>query len=135
MPFAGLSYLAIVIAAFASFIFGAVWYIVLGSHWLTALGKSEGDLKAMSSSVPFITTGVALLLMAWALAGLLGHLGIVDVWHGIVAAFFLWVGFVATTMTVNHRFQGLPWSLSFIDGFYWLGVLLIQGAIIGAFGA
>jgi hypothetical protein len=135
MPFAGVSYLAIIIAAFAAFIFGAVWYILLGTRWLSALGKSEGDLKAMSSPVPFVTTGVALILMAWMLAGVLGHLGTVDVWHGIVTGFFLWLGFAATTMTVNHRFQGLPWSLSFIDGGYWLGVLLIQGAIIGAFGA
>jgi hypothetical protein len=134
MSFTGLSYLAIIVAAIAAFIFGAVWYIALGNRWLAALGKDESDLKTLSSPMPFITTGVALLVMGWMLAGLLGHLGTVDVWHGIVSGFFLWVGFVATTMTVNHRFQGLPWSLTFIDGGYWLGMLLIEGAVIGAFG-
>jgi hypothetical protein len=135
MPFAGLSYLAVVVAAVAGFLFGAAWYVVLGARWLAALNKHEGDLRLLLTPVPFITTGVALLLIGGMLAGLLAHLGTVDMWHGIVSGFFMWLGFVVTTMTVNHRFQGLPWSLSFIDGGYWLGVLLIEGAVIGAFGA
>ena len=134
MPFAGVSYLAIIVAAFASFIFGAVWYVLLGVRWQAALGKSEAELQAAASPVPFVATGAGLIIMAWMLAGILGHLGMVDVWHGIGTAVFLWVGFIATTMTVNHRFQGLPWSFTFIDGGYWLGAILIQGAIIGAFG-
>ena len=34
----------------------------------------------------------------------------------------------------NGIAQGLPWSLSFIDGGYWLVVLVLSGAIIGALG-
>src|SRR5437762_1437038 len=134
MPFAGVSYLAIITAAVASFVFGAAWYVMLGTRWQAALGKDELDLQSTRSPVPFVTTAIGLLIMAWMLAGVLGHLGRVDVWHGLASAFFLWLGFVATTMTVNHRFQGLPWMFSLIDGGYWLGALLIQGAIIGAFG-
>jgi len=134
MLFAGVSYLAIIIAAVASFVFGAVWYVLLGARWQAALGKSEFELQSTASPAPFIATGIGLIIMAWMLAGVLGHLGMVDVWDGIGSAFFLWVGFVATTMTVNHRFQGLPWLFTLIDGGYWLGALLIQGAIIGAFG-
>jgi len=37
-------------------------------------------------------------------------------------------------MCVNHRFQGRGWSLTAIDGGYWLAAMLIQGAIIGAMG-
>src|SRR5438874_8401346 len=73
------SYLAIIVAAFASFVFGAVWYVLLGVRWQAALGKSEAELQAAASPVPFVATGV----MAWMLAGILGHLGMVDVWHGM----------------------------------------------------
>src|SRR5947207_12092865 len=134
MCFCWLSYLALRIGAVARFVLGAVWYGPLGARWQAALGKSEFELQSTASPAPFIATGIGLIIMAWMLAGVLGHLGMVDVWHGIGSAFFLWVGFVATTATVNHRFQGLPWSFTFIDGGYWLGALLIQGAIIGAFG-
>jgi hypothetical protein len=135
MPFAGLNYLAIVIAALVSLGFGALWYTFLGNLWLAATGKTPAEVKANVSPVSFIITGLALLLMSWMLAGVLGHLGFVDVWHGIVTALFLWAGFIATTLTVNHRFQGASWLLTFIDAGYWLAALLIEGAIIGAFGA
>jgi hypothetical protein len=50
---------------------------------------------------------------------------------GLVSGFFLWLGFVITTMAVNHAFQGERRRLTLIDGGHWLGVLLIQGAILG----
>ena len=75
MVFAGVNYLAVVIAALASFGFGAVYYMSLAKPWLAAIGKTEADLKANSSKTPFVVTIVAELIMAWVLAGALGHLG------------------------------------------------------------
>jgi hypothetical protein len=43
-------------------------------------------------------------------------------------------GFVITTMAVNHAFQGARGSLTLLDGGHWLGVLLVQGAILGWWG-
>ena len=40
MVFAGMNYLAIITAAAASFMFGGLWYNVLGKPWLAALGAS-----------------------------------------------------------------------------------------------
>jgi hypothetical protein len=34
-------------------------------------------------------------------------------------------------MTVNHAFQGAKRSLTLIDGGHWLGVLVLQGAVLG----
>ena len=54
--------------------------------------------------------------------------------NGIVSALFMWLGFVITTMAVNNAFGQRKASLTIIDGIHWLGVLVIQGAIIGALG-
>ena len=62
------------------------------------------------------------LVIAWMLAGVMGHVSQVSVTGGIITAAFLWLGFIATTLIVNHRFQGAPWSLTLIDGAHWLGV-------------
>jgi hypothetical protein len=74
--------------------------------------------------------------MAWVLAGMVGHLGVgqVTVKNGMVSAAFAWVGFVATTLTINYAFGGRRPMLTVIDGAHWLGVLLIEGAVIGVFG-
>jgi len=68
------------------------------------------------------------------LAGVMGHIGDISIKGGVITGFFLWLGFVITTMGVNHAFSGAKTMLTVIDGFYWLAVLLIQGAVIGAFG-
>ena len=72
--------------------------------------------------------------MAWVLAGVIGHLGDITIGRSVVSAAFIWLGFVASAMTVNHRFQGAPWALTLIDAGHWLGVLIVMGLVIGLFG-
>ena len=136
MAFAGINYLSIVVAALAGFSVGAIWYMVLGKAWLDALGKTEDDIKGSGAAqaMPFIIALVADLVMAMMLAGLMGHLGDVSIRGGLISGFFVWVGFVITTMGVNHAFSGASPKLTAIDGGHWLAVLLVMGAIIGAFG-
>lgn len=136
MNFAGMNVLAIGLAAVAGFAFGAVYYMSLSRQWLAAIGKTKEDIAGKRSVAPFVTSFVALLVMAWVLAGTVGHLGPgqVTLKNGIISALFVWVGFVATTVAVNDAFGGRKPMLSVIDGIHWLGVLVIQGAIIGALG-
>ena len=119
MEFAGTNYIAVVVAAIASFAFGSIYYMVLGRHWRAAIGKTEEQMKAdgMKPSV-FIVAALAQLVMAWVLSGIIGHLGTdqVTVVNGLISAGFVWVGFVATTLAVNHGFQGARKSLTLIDG-------------------
>ncbi len=138
--FAGLNVWALPLAAAASFIFGGIWYGVLSKPWMEAanLSKSEIDKAGGMSAKPMIITYVAQLFMAWMLAGLILHMvkaGIpASATNGMISAAFIWAGFVMTSMIVNHQFQMQKLALTLIDGAYWLGVLLIQGAIIGVWG-
>ncbi len=136
MTFAGMNYLAIVIAAVAAFAWGAVYYMSLSKQWLAAVGMTKEQLGEKRSPVPFIVSFVAELIMAWVLAGTLGHLGPGEVTlkNGVISALFLWLGFVVTTVFVNNAYPGRKYSLSAIDSLHWLGVLVIQGPIIGAMG-
>lgn len=136
MAFAGTNYLAVVIAAVVSFGFGAAYYGVLCKTWSAALGRTEDASKSGGGIAPFVIALVALLVMATVLAGVLGHLGPgqVTLRNGIISALFIWVGFVATTLAVNHAFQGARRTLTLIDGGHWLGVLVLQGTVIGWMG-
>jgi hypothetical protein len=132
MTFSGVNYLAVLIAAVAGFAWGAAYYITLSRHWLSAVGRAEPN----RSPAPFIISFIALIVMAWVLAGMMGHLGPgqVTVKNGIVSGLFAWLGFVATTVFVNNAYPGRKYALSVIDSAHWLGALVIEGAVIGAFG-
>jgi hypothetical protein len=137
MAFSGINYVAVIIATLAGFGLGAVWYMILGRAWMRALGKTEDEIsrdQGAAKALPFIIALVALFVMALMLAGLMGHLGNVSVRGGVISGFFVWVGFVITTMGVNHAFSGASPKLTLIDGGHWLAVLVIMGAVIGAFG-
>ena len=132
MTFAGLNYLAILIAAVAAYAWGAAYYMTLSKQWLAAVGRTEPN----RSAVPFVISFVALVVMSWVLAGTLGHLGPgqVTIKNGIISGLFLWLGFIATTVFVNNAYPGRKYSLSVLDSIHWLGVVVIEGAVLGAFG-
>jgi len=142
MAFAGINYLAIFAAAVAAWILGAVYYTTLSKPWLAAVGMTAADMKKQSEDkvraiAPFILSFVAEIVMAWVLAGVLGHLGPgqVTVRNGVISALFLWFGFVLTTIATNNAYPGRKVMLTVIDAGHWLGVMLLIGAIVGGFGA
>jgi hypothetical protein len=140
VTFAGINYLAIAVAAIAAWVFGAAWYMALGRTWMAALGKAPAEVEACRKQSPpirqLVIAFIASLVMAWVLAGLIGHLGPgqVTVRNGVISGAFCWLGFVITTMVVNAMFAGRNARLLLIDGGHWLLVLLLIGAIIGAMG-
>lgn len=129
--------LSILLAAVAAFLFGGVFYGMLGKHWLAAIGKTEADIKSMGRPIGmlFAVTFIALLVMAWVLACVVAPAGAGAGWmNGLATGAMMWLGFAITCLVVNHGYQGSRWSLTIIDGLHWLGVLLIQGAMLGFMG-
>jgi len=127
---------AVLAATLASFAFGAVWYMTLGERWMAALGATKEQLKARHDGriSPFIVSILGLLLMALVLSGLIAHFGPPTARIGLLTGFFCWAGFVLTTIETNHAFNGARHALTLIDAGHWLGVLLVQGFVIGAMG-
>ena len=137
MVFAGFNITAVLLAMFAAMAFGAFWYSVLAKQWIAAAGFTQeqiGSLEKGGGPAIYVIAALSHFVMSTVLAGLIGHLGEVSLWWGVVSALFVWSGFVATSMIVNHRFQMKPWSLTIIDAGHYLFVLLMQGAIIGWMG-
>ncbi len=140
MTFAGISYLAVVVAAIAAWLASAAWYMSLGRIYLAALGKTpaqaEADRKKPGAFLPFIYALIANLVIAWMMAGVLGHLGAgqVTLRNGVMSGAFLWFGFILTTIWVNYSFAGRDKRLLLIDAGNWLIELVVIGAAVGAIG-
>lgn len=140
MTFSGLNYLAVLVAAIAAWLTGAAWYGVLGNRWLKASGRGAENIErkrgAFAFDVLFVLAFVANLVMAWVLAGIIGHFGPgqVTMSNGVITALFVWLGFVVTTTAVDNAFAGRKPMLTVLDAGHWLAVLVVAGAVIGAFG-
>lgn len=142
MAFAGISYVSVLAAAVASWMLGAVWYTLLSRQWLEAQGRTcvagpdgkPGDGMGRSP-LPFVVSFVTQLVMAWVLAGMIGHIfgkELITARNGALSGAFAWLGFVAMPMITAWAYKSKSLQLVLIDGGYWLATLVLQGAVIGA---
>jgi hypothetical protein len=112
MTFAGINYLAIIIAAVTGWLAGAAYYGVLAKPWVAAQGKTMEAFKAEQAAkkgtihawLPFALAFLAELAMAYVLAGMVGHLGSVSIRSAVISGLFVWAGFILTTQLVNNAF-------------------------------
>jgi len=142
MSLANVNSLSVVVAAIASWIFGAIYYGILGKQWMAAQGKTPESCKidnagkpVLAKIAPFILSFVGALIMGVVLYGILVHTGKFTLRAGIISGGFCWFGFVLTTVLVNNAYCGRRPMLTVIDSIHWLGALVIIGGIIGAWGA
>jgi hypothetical protein len=131
-------------AAVCAWLFGAMYYGTLGKAWVAAQGSTMDEFKArqaanvgkLSAQVPFILAFVSALIIAYVLYGMMKHVahtGPLTVRNGLISGVFIWFGFMLTSMAVNNAFSGRKPMLTVIDAGHWLGVMLIIGAMLGAF--
>src|SRR5438034_2663853 len=88
MTFAGMNYWAVLMAAVAAWMLGALWYSLLAKPWMAAAGVAKASIESNAGSIrgflPFVVAFVAALVMAWVLAGIMGHLGQLSIKNGVV---------------------------------------------------
>jgi hypothetical protein len=122
---------AILAAGVAGWVFGAIWYGVLGKPYQRALGLNPDDCKDKKMPLlPMVAAFVAALVMSAVLYQLLTNLGVLGVWPSVVAGFTVGVGFVLTTVLVNNMFQQKSFALTVIDGGHWVLALVIEAVVI-----
>ena len=141
MSLANVNFLSVLVAAIAAWIFGAIYYTTLGKVWLAAQGKTPESCKIENAGkstaakiAPFILSFVGAIIMGVVLYGILVHTGKFTLRAGVISGAFCWFGFVLTTVVVNNAYTGRKFMLTVIDTAHWLGVLVIIGGIIGAWG-
>jgi hypothetical protein len=143
MTLATVNYIAVILAAIAGFIVGAVWYSVLfAKPWMAATGVTEAEIEARRAAgtapsiVPLLGGSiVGNLIMAFVLSVVLhSMMGSLTMGSALLAAFLIWLGFVVTVMAVNNAFEMRKAMLTVINGAHWLVVLLVMGVVIAAFG-
>jgi len=132
------NWLGVVLAVVASMALGMVWYMVFSKQWIKATGKKENELLGASggAAVPFVWAAASQLIMAYFIALLTGALfpdGL-SIYNAVLVGVHMWFGFILTSMVLNHRYQNMSWNLTLIDGGYLLGVVIVQGVVIGVFG-
>ncbi len=132
------NWMGIILATVASMALGMIWYMTLAKQWMAATGKKQEDLMGSGgkSPSPFVFAAISQFIMAYAINFLTPALmgGVIEPFGAAMVGVHMWGAFIITSMVLNHRYQNMSWKLTVIDGGYLLGVVILQGIVIGYFG-
>jgi hypothetical protein len=127
------NFAAVVVAAIAYWILGALWYAVLFSKpWMALEGMTEAQAKSMNPVLPYVITLALNLLIAYSLAQVCIWRNADTVGRGASVGVLLWIGFVGPITFTTYMYEMRPRTLFAINEFYPLAGLVLMGAIIGA---
>jgi Protein of unknown function (DUF1761) len=127
------NYGAIVVSAVAYWMLGALWYGVLfGPRWMALEGITAEQGKRMSSALPYATTFVLNLLIAFVLAQLCLWRNANTAARGAAVGVLLWIGIVGPIVATTYMYEMRPRELFAINEFYPLVGLCLMGVILGA---
>src|SRR2546428_10181222 len=110
MPTANVNVLAVIVAAVATFILGAVWYspVLFAKQWMQAHGYTPEKLEEMKRrgvTRAYAVSVLCYLVMAYVLALLASYTQAGSFAPGLWVGFPLWVRFAGTTRrTAPHVF-------------------------------
>lgn len=127
------NWVAILLAALASMVIGAIWYGVFSKTWLKAMGKKKEDLKG--SGLGYLWTALAAIVTADVLAHFIVFSRLYfpemsDVSLGASTAFWAWLGFVFTYMIMTNVWEHKSWMLVWLSAGNQLLSLVAMGLIL-----
>jgi len=132
--FGSINWIAVPVAAIASFMVGALWYgLIFGKAWIRLHRYTDEEIEAMGKSqgVTFALFFLCDLLAAAVLALFVVNLDVTGAGQGAVLGIVAWLGFAATVTLVHSSAHRKPLQAYLIDSSYHLGSYLVMGVILG----
>ena len=127
--------LSVLVAAAASWVFGAVWYMALSKPWVQAAGI-EVDAKGKpvgGNALPFILSAIAMVIVAGMMRHVFALSGIEGTGKGLVAGLGIGLFFISPWIMINNAYGMRPFKLTLIDGGYATFGCAVIGAVLTTF--
>ena len=128
--FANINWIAVIVGAIVAYALGALWYspVLFGKAWMKLSGVGEPKKKGMAKS--YVAGFATQLVTAFVLSAFVGTLGASTATEGAIVGFWIWLGFLATTMFGMVLWENKPVKLYLISAVQVLVALKVMGAIV-----
>lgn len=129
-----INYLAVLVAGIANMVIGFLWYgPVFGKVWISLAGFTEEKMKEAKEKGMMKSYVVALLgslVTAYVLAHFALRWGATGVGGAFELAFWIWLGFIVTTLLSSVLWEGKPVKLYLLNVFYYLVSFFVMAVIL-----
>ena len=124
-----MGFLSVVAAATAAWIFGAIWYGVVGKQWMAASGLTEESVNR-SNPAPYIVSFLCALLVAGMMRHVLVTSGVETVGKGLLTGLGLGLFIAAPWGVTNVLFAHRDRALIWMDGVYPTVGMALMGIVL-----
>lgn len=135
MPTADVNIIAVIVAAIATMIVGALWYspMLFAKQWMQAHGYTPEKLEEMKRrgvTRAYAVSVLCYVVMAYVLSLLASYTQATSFAQGLWLGFLAWLGFAATIGLTANMFSEKPIAVWVIDAGYQLTYLLLMSVIV-----
>jgi hypothetical protein len=130
---ASIDYLAVVIAAVAGMVFGAIWYMpgVFGTLWRASLGNDRWHHADPREAV--VVRALATGVTAFFLAVLIHGGGVTTFGGSLRLGAVVAIGVVSPTIIADYHFAGRQWRLTWLTVSHRIVHVILMAGVLGAF--
>ena len=126
------NYLAVIVAAIAYWLLGAIWYgVVFGEAWMALEHMTPEQARSMNPVLPYVITLLLNVLIAYALALICIWRNADTLGRGASVGVLLWIGFVGPVTFTTYMYEMRSKELYAINQFFPLAGFVLMGAILG----
>ena len=127
-----INYVAVIVAALVHFMIGGLWYgLIFANIFVDIVGREQLEqMVADSHWSQYLIAFISSLVLVYILAHFVQFTGSKTAGGGLQTAFWLWLGFVATTQLSGVIFEQRKLGLYLLNIGYQLVACLICGAIL-----
>ncbi len=136
MPDPTINLVPVIVAGVINMILGALWYspLVIGKLWMRSMGKTEEQVKegfsSASMGMTYVVNTIASLVFAYVLAHIIKFASLSTFAQGVNVGFWVWLGFVVTTVVPGYMYESRPKMLYFLFIIYQLISITIMGGVL-----
>lgn len=123
-----LNWIAVMTAAFSTFMVGGIWYTALDKAWSKASGLTPELLKSRNMLLVFGLSLFLSLIMALNLALFIGKNGPE---FGLIAGLLTGLGWVLPAFGIVALFEKKPLAYVLVNGMYMVVAFTLMGLILG----
>lgn len=127
-----INWLAVLVASFAGFVVGGIWYGPLfGKAWMAASGMTEEKIKEGNMGKTYGLAWFFTLIISINF-GFFFNDPSIDLTAGATYGFATGLGFMMMAVAINALFEQRSAKYILINGGYWVVLSTLIGLIIGA---
>jgi len=127
------NYLAVLVAAIASYAIASVWYaVIFKKQWMQLTGVTDMKPAPMSMVLPFVGSLVMSYVLDHSIVFGNTYTNMSGMSGGLMGGFFNWLGFIAPVTLMGVVYEKRKWALWVLDNGFWLISLLVMGAILSS---